>query len=83
MKKVLIVLILHCLSLKYKAIDIHQVAKQQLQLDQQKQNDLLEVLSHYQKLFNGKLGCFKKRAKSTSRVNLRCKTFSLSPVPCS
>jgi hypothetical protein len=39
------------LESKYEAINIHQVAKQQLQLDKQKQNDLTDVLSHYQKLF--------------------------------
>jgi hypothetical protein len=72
----------HCFFFesKYEAIDVHQVAKQQLQLDQQKQNDLAEVLCHYQKLFNGKLGCL-NGPKVHLELTSDAKPFHYCPYP--
>jgi hypothetical protein len=68
------------LESKYEAVDIYHVAKQQLHLDQKKQNDLAEVLSNYQLLFNGKLGCF-KGPKVHHELTSDAKPFHYRPYP--
>jgi RNase H-like domain found in reverse transcriptase/Reverse transcriptase (RNA-dependent DNA polymerase)/Integrase zinc binding domain len=70
------------LPAKYEEVDPIQVAQKQSHLDTQQREQLAELLSHYKKLFSGKLGCFPTKVHIDVQEGCQpkaCRPYPVSP----